>query len=102
MLLEGSSVGAFSMLLQGATLRSSKATHGVMGNASSLISFVLGARCDHFDPLNQCLRMGLRMLLARLCVGASILIRAFSKRCPVSMLVLAPRYKLVAYSGAPW
>ena len=33
----------------------------------------LGAKFDHFDPLNQCLGLGLRMLLARLFVGAFIL-----------------------------
>ena len=27
---------------------------------------VLGARCDHFDPFNQCLGICLSMLLARL------------------------------------
>ena len=34
--------------------------------------------------------------------GAFILIRAFSRQCPVSMLVLAARCKLVAYPGIPW
>ena len=37
MLFAWSSVGAFSMLQQGAPLRSSKATHGAMGNAYSFI-----------------------------------------------------------------